>query len=255
MTTISIITVVYNNSQTISGAIDSILDQDYPNIEHIIIDGASTDGTVAIIKAYGDRIAKFISEPDRGIYDAMNKGLKLATGDIVGILNSDDFYASSTIVSEIVQEFKTKNVDLVFGDLVFVRPEDLTKVVRTYATPNFNPGKFAWGWMPPHPTCFLKKSVYERYGYFKTDYRIAADYEILTRFMAKYKITYSHIPKVLVKMRTGGLSTRNFKSNWILNTEIVRGCAENGIQTNMFKVCSKYFTKILQIIHLPISQD
>jgi glycosyltransferase involved in cell wall biosynthesis len=255
MTKISIITVVYNNSQTINYAIESILAQDCPNIEHIIIDGASTDGTVEIIKSYGDKIAKFISEPDQGIYDAMNKGLKLATGDIIGILNSDDFYASNTIISDIVREFETKTVDLVFGDLVFVKPEDLTKVVRTYATPNFNPDKFAWGWMPPHPTCFLNRSVYERYGHFKTDYRIAADYEILIRFMAKYKITYSHIPKVLVKMRTGGLSTRNFNSNWILNQEIVRGCAENGIQTNMLKVCSKYFTKIFQLIRLPIPQD
>jgi glycosyltransferase involved in cell wall biosynthesis len=250
MTKISIITVVYNNSQTISGAIESVLSQDYPNIEHIIIDGASTDGTVEIIKSYSDRISKFISEPDKGIYDAMNKGLKIAIGDIIGILNSDDFYANNTVISDIVREFETKNVEMVFGDLVFVKPEDLNKVVRLYSTPDFTPSKFAWGWMPPHPTCYLKKSVYERYGYFKTDYRIAADYEILTRFMAKHKISYSHIPKILIKMRTGGLSTRGLKSNWILNQEIVRGCAENGIRTNIIKVLSKFFTKIFQLYHI-----
>ena len=252
MTKISIITVVYNNSKTIGWAIESILAQDYPNIEHIIIDGASTDGTLDIIKSYSDRIAKFISEPDKGIYDAMNKGLKLATGDIIGILNSDDFYASNTAISDIVREFDTKKVDLVFGDLVFVKPEDLNKIVRTYSTPDFHPDKFAWGWMPPHPTCYIKKSVYQRYGYFKTDYRIAADYEILTRFMAKHRITYSHIPKVLIKMRTGGVSTRNLKSNRILNQEIVRCCAENGIKTNALKVYSKYLTKVSQVIHLSI---
>jgi glycosyltransferase involved in cell wall biosynthesis len=248
MTKISIVTVVYNNSQTIRYAIESVLAQDYPDIEHIIIDGASTDGTVEIIKSYSNQIAKFISEPDKGIYDAMNKGLKLATGDIIGILNSDDFYPNNTVISDIVREFQTKNVEMVFGDLVFVKPEDLNKVVRSYSTPDFTPSKFAWGWMPPHPTCYLKRSVYERYGYFKTDYRIAADYEILTRFMAKHQITYSHIPKILIKMRTGGLSTRNFKSNWILNREIVRCCAENGIKTNMFQIYSKYFAKIFQLI-------
>jgi glycosyltransferase involved in cell wall biosynthesis len=252
MNKISIITVVYNNSETISSAIESILCQDYPNIEHIIIDGASTDGTVDIIKSYGSKITKFISEPDRGIYDAMNKGLQLATGHIVGILNSDDLYPDSTIISEVIKEFETRDVEMVFGDLVFVHPQYLDKVVRTYQVPNFHPDKFAWGWMPPHPTCFLNRSVYQRYGNFKTDYKIAADYEILTRFMAKYQISYSYIPKVLVKMRTGGVSNRNLKSNWILNQEIVRGCAENGIKTNMLKVCSKYFTKVFQLINLSL---
>jgi glycosyltransferase involved in cell wall biosynthesis len=249
MTKISIITVVYNNSQTINCTIESVLAQDYPNIEHIIIDGASTDGTVEIIKSYSIQIAKFISEPDKGIYDAMNKGLKLATGDIIGILNSDDFYADNTVISDIVREFQEKNVQMVFGDLVFVKPDDLNKVVRFYSTPNFSPSQFAWGWMPPHPTCYIKRSVYERYGDFKTDYRIAADYEILTRFMAKHKITYSHISKILIKMRTGGISTRSLQSNWILNQEIVRGCAENGINTNMIKVLSKFLTKIFQLYH------
>jgi glycosyltransferase involved in cell wall biosynthesis len=249
MKKVSVVTVVYNNSQTISSTIKSILSQDYPDIEHIIVDGASTDGTVDIIKSYGSRIAKFVSEPDKGIYDAMNKGLELATGGIIGILNSDDFYPSSTIISEIAQEFEIKDVEMVFGDLVFVDPQQLDKVVRTYQVPDFHPDKFAWGWMPPHPTCFLKKSVYEKYGNFKTDYKIAADYELLTRFMAKYHISYSYIPKVLVKMRTGGVSNRNLKSNWILNQEITRACAENGIETNMLKVYSKYLTKIFQIIN------
>lgn len=221
-----------------------------PNIEHIIVDGASTDGTVDIIKSYGNRIAKFISEPDKGIYDAMNKGLKLATGDIIGILNSDDFYASNTTISDLVNQFKKTGSEILFGDLVFVNPEELNQVVRYYSSSQCNADKFAWGWMPAHPTCFIKKSVYEKYGDFKTDYKIAADYEILTRFMAKHKVSYTYMPQVMVKMRTGGVSTRNFKSNWILNREIVRACAENGINTNMVKVLSKYLTKISQLFNL-----
>ncbi len=245
---VSIITVVYNNQKTVDYAIQSVLSQDYPNIEYIVIDGQSTDKTLEKIKPYQNRIAHFLSEPDQGIYDAMNKGLKLATGDIIGILNSDDFYANNNIISEIVNEFQKKQVDLVFGDIVFVKPDNLEKVTRYYSSANFHPKKFAWGWMPAHPSCFLKREVYEKYGIFKIDYKIAADYEILTRFMAKHGISYSYIPKVFVKMRTGGVSSANLKSNWILNQEIVRACRENDIKTNMAKVLLKYFTKVFQLI-------
>ncbi|MDY7048506.1 MAG: glycosyltransferase family 2 protein [Microcystis panniformis WG22] len=248
---VSIITVVYNNQATIAHAISSVLSQDYSDIEYIVIDGASTDSTIEIIQSYSEKIAKFISEPDQGIYDAMNKGLNLATGDIVGILNSDDFYANNQVISQVVREFKNKSVDLVFADTVYVKPENLNRVVRYYSSPNFYPWKFAWGWMPAHPSCFLKLEVYEKYGHFKTDYKIASDYEILVRFMAKYKISYSYMPQVLVKMRTGGVSNKNLLSNWILNNEIIRACQENGIKTNMLKVLSKYLTKIFQIIKIP----
>jgi glycosyltransferase involved in cell wall biosynthesis len=247
---VSVITVVYNNSATIQWAIDSVLSQDYVNIEHIIVDGASTDGTTEIIGSYGNTIAQFISEPDCGIYDAMNKGLKLATGDIIGILNSDDFYINNSVVSDIVREFYNTNADIVYGDLFYVTPDNLNKVVRYYSSAKCNPDGFAWGWMPAHPTCFVKKAVYEKYGDFKTDYKIAADYEIMTRFIARYRLPYSYMPKVMVKMRTGGVSTRNLQNNWILNREIVRACSENGINTNMLKVMSKYFTKIFQLLKL-----
>jgi glycosyltransferase involved in cell wall biosynthesis len=248
---VSIITVVFNNKDTIEQAINSVLEQDYQKIEYIVIDGKSTDGTVAKIEAYGDKIYKFISEKDRGIYDAMNKGLKLADGEVIGILNSDDFYPNNQIISQVVQEFEAKSTDLVFGDIVFVEPTNLNKIVRYYSSANFHPQKFAWGWMPAHPSCFLKREVYEKYGNFKTDYAIASDYEILTRFMAKYGISYSYIPEVLVKMRKGGVSNKTFLSNWILNKEIVRACAENGIKTNMLKVLSKYPTKIFQLVRKP----
>jgi glycosyltransferase involved in cell wall biosynthesis len=248
---VSIITVVYNGQSTIKDTIKSVLSQDYSDIEHIIIDGASTDRTVEIIQAYGDKISKFVSEPDRGIYDAMNKGIKLASGEIIGILNSDDFYADRTIISTVVQQFQNTQADSVFGDLVFVKSDDLNKVVRYYSSAKFHPKKFADGWMPAHPTFFVRRWAYERYGLFKTDYKIASDYELLTRFLAKHKLSYSYIPKVMVKMRMGGVSTTSFKSNWVLNREIVRGCAENEISTNLVRVFSKYFTKVFQLIHRP----
>ncbi|MEK7199586.1 MAG: glycosyltransferase family 2 protein [Bacteroidota bacterium] len=249
--TVSIITATFNSSSTIADCIKSVASQTYPHIEHIIIDGGSTDGALDIIKKYSDRIAYWISEPDKGIYDAMNKGIKLASGDIVGILNSDDFYANNDVISSVVKEFEAKNVDSVFADLVFITREEPQKIVRYYNSSHFNPKRFNYGWMPAHPTFFVKRNIYERYGLFKTDYKIASDYELLTRFLAKYKISYSYIPKVIIKMRTGGLSTKSLKSNWILNKEIVRACAENGIKTNIFKVYSKYFTKFLQLLRRP----
>jgi glycosyltransferase involved in cell wall biosynthesis len=242
---ISIITVVWNNAITIKDAIDSVLGQTYENIEYIVVDGASTDGTVEIVQSYGDKINKFVSEPDRGLYDAMNKGLALATGDIVGILNSDDFYMDNQVIEKIAKEFQSKNVDSVFADLVFVKPENLDKAVRYYDSSYFTPEKFAYGWMPAHPTFFVKRCVYENFGVFKTDYKIAADYELLTRFLAKNKINYSYIKEPIVKMRIGGASTSGIKSNYILNKEIIRACKENDIYTNWAMVLSKYPKKIL----------
>lgn len=248
---VSIITTVLNNKNFIESAIKSILNQSYKNIEYIIIDGGSVDGTIEIVEKYKDKIVKFISEPDKGIYDAMNKGIRLASGDIIGILNSDDFYSDNNVISTIIKEFETKDVDSVFADLVYINRNNSQKIVRYYSSSNFNPKKFAYGWMPAHPTFFVKRKIYEKYGLFKTDYEIASDYELLVRFLARYRISYSYIPQVIIKMRTGGLSTRTLKSNWILNKEILRACDENGIKTNIFKVLSKYTTKIFQLINRP----
>ena len=242
---ISIITVVWNNERTIKDAMDSVLSQTYKNIEYIIIDGASTDGTVEIIQSYGDKITKFVSEKDNGLYDAMNKGIGLATGDIVGILNSDDFYIDEFVIEKVVKEFKSKNVDSVYADLVFVKSDNLDKVVRYYDSSHFSSEKFAYGWMPAHPTFFVKKEVYQKYGLFKTDYKIAADYELLTRFLGKNNVSSSYIKEPIVKMRIGGASTSGIKSNYILNKEIIRACSENGIYTNWLMVLSKYPKKIL----------
>lgn len=245
---VSIITVVYNNAHVIKSAIDSVLSQTYHDIEYIIIDGKSTDGTVDVISSYGSKIAKYISEPDKGIYDAMNKGLKLATGDVVGILNSDDMYMGVDVIEKVVTIFETYAVESMFADLVYVQPGNLEKVVRYYDSSYFSPTKFAYGWMPAHPTFFVKREVYEKYGYFKTDYKIAADYELLARFLGQYAISYFYLQLPIVKMRTGGVSTTNLKSNMVINQEILRACAENGIETNWWKILSKYPQKLLGLL-------
>jgi glycosyltransferase involved in cell wall biosynthesis len=161
---ISIITVVWNNKESIKDAIDSILNQTYKDIEYIVIDGASTDGTIDIIKSYGDRITKFVSEKDRGLYDAMNKGILLATGDVVGILNSDDFYIDNNVIEKVVKVFEEKDVDSIYANLVYVKSENLDKIVRRYDSSHFSPEKFAYGWMPAHPTFFVKKKFMKDTG-------------------------------------------------------------------------------------------
>jgi len=244
---ITIITVVFNGAKYIRSAIQSVLSQDYDNIEYIVIDGGSTDGTVDIVKEYQDKISVFISEPDEGIYDAMNKGIALATGNVIGILNSDDFYINELTIGKVVKEFKEKKVDSVYADLVYVEPKNLNKTVRYYDSGNFNPSKFSYGWMPAHPTFFVKRKAYEKYGVFRTDLKIAADFDILARFLYIHKISYSYTKEVLVKMRTGGVST-SFNSIWINNIETLRVCRDNGIKTNIFKILSKYPAKILGLL-------
>jgi glycosyltransferase involved in cell wall biosynthesis len=245
---ISIITVCYNSSQTIHTAIESVLSQNYPEVEYIIVDGKSTDNTVEIIKQYSTRITEWISEPDKGIYDAMNKAIQMATGDVVGILNSDDFYFDSTVISTVMDVFKTQSVDAVFGDLIFVDTNNLSRVVRKYSSKGWTPKKFAYGFMPAHPTFFVKRTFYKEIGLFKTNYPIGSDYELLIRFLYTHKIKYQYINKVMVTMRTGGASTRGLKSNFILNRDILNACRENGIKTNYLKIYSKYFFKVFELI-------
>lgn len=247
--TITIITAVYNGSATISDCLESVNAQTV-SAEHIIIDGASTDNTLDIVRRISPA-ARIVSEPDNGIYDAMNKGIQLATGDIVGILNSDDFYAEPMVLEKVIALFKESGADALFADLVYVRPDNLNQTVRYYSGADFTPDKFARGWMPPHPTFFVKRELYDRYGLFCTDYKIAADYELTARFLARHKVSYAYLPEVIVHMRTGGVSTRSLRSNWILNREILRACAENGINTNIWKIYSKYFIKIMQLFKRP----
>ncbi len=242
---VSIITVVWNNAETIKDAIDSVLGQTYKNIEYIIVDGASTDGTVEIVQSYGDKITKFVSEKDKGLYDAMNKGLRLATGHVIGILNSDDFYINSDVIQKIVKEFEDKKVDSVYADLVFVKSDNLDKIVRYFDSSHWSPDKFAYGWMPAHPTFFVKREIYDKYGVFRTDLKVAADFDLMARFLFKYKISYNYMQEVIVKMRTGGASTSLFNIIFTNNKEVMKACKENNIDTNWIKVLSKYPKKIL----------
>ncbi|MDM5263710.1 glycosyltransferase family 2 protein [Sulfurovum sp. XTW-4] len=241
---ISIITVVWNNKETIKYAIDSVLNQTYKDIEYIIVDGASSDGTVEVVQSYGDRITKFISEPDKGLYDAMNKGIKLATGDVVGILNSDDFYIDEFVIEKIVKIFQEKKVDSVFADLVYVKPDNLGNIVRYYDSSSGFPNRFQYALYPAHPTFFVKRWAYEKYGLYKTDYKIAADFDVMARFLYTRKISFSYLKEPIIKMRVGGVST-SLSSIWINSLEQLRVCRENNIKTNIFKILLKYPIKIL----------
>lgn len=252
MKRISIITATYNSAKTVRDTLESIASQTYlHNIEHIIVDGASTDNTLDIVAEF-PHIAKVVSEKDKGIYDAMNKGLELATGDIVGILNSDDFYPRKGIVERVAQEFKEKKVDATIGDILFVDPEETSKVQRYYPADKWKPSKFVRGFMPPHPSFFVYKKFYDELGNYQIDYKIAADYELLIRFLSTNKLSYSYIPEAIVHMRAGGVSNESIKSRYVLNQEIVRACRENGLKTNMLKLSLKYFVKIFE--YLPNSK-
>lgn len=249
---ISIVTVCYNSEATIRDTIESVLSQDYADIEYIVVDGASKDGTMAIIDEYRDRIAVIVSEPDKGIYDAMNKGIGLATGDVVGILNSDDYYETSNVIEDVAHCFeRSPGSELVFGDVVFVQPENLQRVVRFYRAGHFNSWKLRFGWMPPHPATFIRRCAYERFGLYSLDYKISADFEMFVRLLLVHGLRFSKIDKVLVRMRAGGVSTSGVRNSIVLNSEIVRACRRNGIYTNIFFVLSKIPFKVIEFIKKP----
>lgn len=243
---VSIITVVYNNAQTIKGAIESVLNQTYQNVEYIVIDGGSTDGTVEIIKSYGDEINKFISEKDNGLYDAMNKGISLAAGDVVGILNSDDFYASNDILEIVANEFATKDIDCLYGDLEYVDADDVNKVMRYWKSRPYKEGLFQKGWHPPHPTFFVKRECYDKYGVFNLDFKIAADYELMLRFLERHKLKSVYIPKTFVRMRVGGVSNRSITSILKANIESYKAWKINGLYINPLMFSLKPLSKVLQ---------
>ena len=243
---ISIITVVLNRKDTIEYTIKSVLGQSYKNIEYIIIDGGSMDGTVEIINKYRDKIARFISEPDRGIYDGMNKGIELATGDIIAILNSDDIYSNDKVIERVVAEIQKNGADVCWGDLVYVDAKNTDKIIRYWKSSEYKEGKFQKGWMPPHPTFFVKKWVYEKYGLFNFDFPISADYEIMLRFLERYKVKSCYIPQVLVKMRIGGQSGKSIKNIIKANLECYRAWRVNGLKINPLRILLKPLSKIPQ---------
>ena len=244
---VSIITVTFNSSQTLADTMRSVAEQDYPNIEYIVVDGQSTDTTLDLIHS-SPRVNQCISEPDHGIYDAMNKGLKLATGDVIGFLHSDDVYANKNVLTSVVAQFEALKLDALYGDIVYFQNNDPSNLVRRYRSHRFAPNMIGWGWMPAHPSLFLKRGVYEEFGLFKTDYTIAGDYEYVARIFHSNLLKYHYLPEVLVKMRMGGVSTGGIKNSIILNKEVLRACRENRISTNWFKILSKYPAKLLDSV-------
>lgn len=236
---VSVITVVFNGAETLEHTIQSVIKQGYDNIEHIVIDGGSTDRTTDILRSYDDNIDYWVSEKDAGIYDAMNKGIALARGKYIGMLNADDYFADASALERIIRPLEGSDVDAVFSCLDIVSPNNLDRVLRRYRVSSFSPFMLRIGVMPPHPTFYCKKSCYEKAGPYRTDYRIAADFEMMVRLLLRYRITWSFIDEITVKMRAGGLSSSGIRSSWIVNREIIRACTENGLYTNMFMLALK----------------
>ena len=229
---ITIITVCFNSSETVLDALRSIHSQDLQELEHIIIDGGPTDGTIELIKGFG-RYDLLISEKDDGIYDAMNKGIKLAKGDIIGFLNSDDLYASDDVLSKVVDVFeKDSSMDACYADLFYVDKVKIDRKIRYWKSGELKPGAFANGWSPPHPTFFVRRSVYDRYGLFDQQSRTAADFELMMRLLEVHKISVRYVPEVWVNMRTGGTSNGNLKSIWKQNLEVLHALRSHGLAAN-----------------------
>lgn len=248
---ISIITVSYNSERFISCVLDSVLSQSYSNIEYLIIDGNSNDATVNIVNGYKDKISHILSENDEGIYDAMNRGLELASGDVIGFLNSDDFYLHKNVIDEVIEAFKLNpTVEMVLGNVDFVNPDDLTTSVRFYSSYNFAPWKMRFGFMPAFPAAFIKRSAYEKVGHFKLGYKISADFEWFVRAIMAYNLPYIKINKILVRMRLGGVSTSGIKSYWVSSKELVRALRGNCIYSNilfvLIRLPIKFFHRIFR---------
>jgi glycosyltransferase involved in cell wall biosynthesis len=227
---VSIITAVLNNSDYVGDCIQSLLGQTYRNIEYILVDGGSTDGTLQIIKKYENEISKWISEPDNGLYDAMNKGIALATGEVIGLLNADDVYADNMVLKKIAGVFTDISIDGCYGDLVYVDKYNLNRIVRYWKSCAYQDGLFCNGWAPPHPTFFVRRKVYEKYGVFDLSYSMGNDVDLMMRFLSKYKMKAVYIPDILVKMRVGGVSNRNFLNIVRQNMELFRAGKKNDIK-------------------------
>ena len=245
---LSIITIAFNAADTIKDTVESVLSQqlDGFDLEYIVIDGASSDATLAILTPFQDRIT-LISEPDQGIYDAMNKGISNASGDYIGILNADDMYASEDVLQRVTDLFKSSRAESVYGDLVYVDRDDPTKVTRTWNSGPFKRSAFLQGWMPPHPTFFVRKSVYDAHGLFSLQLRSAADYELMLRFLFKTGITTAYLPSTLVRMRLGGLSNASLGNRWRANREDRKAWRMNGITPYPWTLLMKPLRKVSQL--------
>ena len=247
---ISLITTVYNRADTIQDTFDSVLAQTYQDIEYIVVDGGSTDGTLDLIRQVEPRFQgrmRWTSGADKGLYDAMNKGIRMATGDAVGILNSDDFFTSPDVLERVADAFVESGAEAVYGDVHFVPTGNPDKCVRYYSSRVFRPALFRFGFMPAHPAFYVKKSCYDRFGLYSLDYQIAADFDLLVRFLYKEKIKAKYLPLDCVTMRVGGVSTEGLHSRVVLNRESVRACRKYGIRTNLLLILFKYVYKVFEL--------
>jgi len=245
---ISIVTVCFNSEKYIANSIESVLNQDYDNLEYIIIDGVSSDKTVSIINSYGNKISKFISEPDDGIFDAMNKGISLATGEIIGILNSDDVYANNSILTKIAWSFQKSCCEVLYGDLVYVKQKNTDEIVRKWITTKYIPGSFKTGWHPPHPSLFVSNEVYKKHGNFRVEFNLASDFEIMLRFIEKERVRSHYLPEIIVKMRIGGASNKNIKSIIKQNIDCYRAFKANSLRVSILYPFYRLIPKVKQII-------
>lgn len=251
MTKISIITVCFNSEATLEDTLRSVAEQSHPDIEHIVIDGKSTDGTMAIVDRYRHRIARTVSEPDAGVWDAMNKGLALATGDIIGFLNSDDVFVAADCLSTVAAAFASPDVDSCHADLVYVSAQDIDRPVRYWQSCPYTEGLFRRGWMPAHPTFYVRRGVYERLGGFDPRFRLQADFELTMRFLEVAKIRSVYLPRILVRMRMGGISNNDWRNVLRGNREAYRACRLHGLPVTPWFILRKMLGRLPQFFSRP----
>jgi len=250
---ISVITVCFNAASTLKDAVESVLvqvpDAKAPfELEYIVVDGGSTDGTLELLAPYRERIATLISEPDQGLYDAMNKGVQAATGDVVAILNADDVYASTDVLARVAATFRDSGAEAVYGDLHYVSADDLTQVTRHWSAGAYTPGAFRRGWMPPHPALFVRRACYQRWGLFTLALRSAADYELMLRFIHRHGMSLAYLPKTLVLMRAGGVSNASLKHRIRAHREDWKAWRMNGYHPSPFTLLAKPLRKLPQFL-------
>jgi len=247
---VSIITVVYNNAQYIKDSIQSVLSQDYARLEYVVIDGGSTDGTLAVIDEYRDKISVFITEPDKGIFDALNKGIRFAKGEVIAILHSDDVFYDESVVSSMMERMSAMSAEFCFSDMVIV-DKSCTKVLRYYMANYFSLWMFRMGWMPSHPTCFIKKSLFDEFGLYSLDYKVAGDFDFLVRMFYGRDIKWAYLNRITVKMRQGGVSNSGWKSKKIIAHEISKSLKDNQVWSLPLFQIGRYFIRLLELVVKP----
>ena len=243
---ITIITITFNSAKTLEQTINSVLNQTFKNIEYVIVDGGSSDGTLSIIEKYNHRISKYITEKDEGLYDALNKGIEMATGDVIGFLHSDDFYIDNLVIQKYAEVFESTKCDAVYSDLYYVDRTNTDKIIRKWKSGKLNKNSFLHGWMPPHPTFFVKNEMYQKFGKFNTDFITAADYELMLRFILKYKIKITYLPEFTVKMRQGGRSNKSIQNRIFANSEDRKAWQVNSLTPKFYTLYLKPLRKIFQ---------